>query len=243
MELARRHYDKEQYVLAVHNLSNFLQRESGSRDAAEAYYLRGLCYRQMDGDKVAPARADFEQAIKKSGKKSMIYRLAKIALGHIYFESTAPNYEQAMKYYQDVLEKLEDAPPKDVVLYRIGAALQGLGRWSEADLYFSRCFDKFGQAPVAEEARRRFGAEMFQLQVATSDSLEEAEELVEQLKQSGWEGNWFVQRKNDTIVYSVRTGHYHTFIEAQKGLNDLTVYYPDAIMIAGKLPASPTGQE
>ena len=114
-------------------------------EIAYAHYLRGLCYRQLGPTKYAQAKRDFRQAIRKATEKT-IKRQAYIALGHIDFESNPPNYESAVEHYKIALSGLEEVPPKDAVLYRLGESLQNIGQWEEADTYLSRCFNDFKQS-------------------------------------------------------------------------------------------------
>ncbi len=234
LKLARRQFEQKHYVLTAHTLSDFLRNEPRSREVAYAHYLRGLCYRQSGPAKYAQAKRDFRQAIRKATEKA-IKRQAYIALGHIDFESNPPNYESAVEHYKIALSGLEEVPPKDAVLYRLGEALQGIGRWEESDIYFSRCFNGFKQSPFARSARQRFGSRTFRLQVGAFKNLKRAKELVANLRRKNWPADWAARSTSGKLLYIVRTGQYRTFAEAQQGLSDLTQLYSDAMIVAAQL--------
>ena len=85
---------------------------------------------------------DFQQVIKRS-EDEPAWPLAQAGLGHIYFENQSDHPERAIEHYRQALRKLPNEPPKDVVLYRLAVSLQKQGRFSQADLYLSRCYDDF----------------------------------------------------------------------------------------------------
>jgi len=234
LKLARRQFEQKHYILTAHTLSDFLRDEPKSREVAYAHYLRGLCYRQSGPTKYALAKRDFRQAIRKATENT-IKRQAHIALGHIDFESNPPNYESAANHYKNALSGLEEVPPKDAVLYRLGEALQGIGQWKDADIYFSRCFNGFKQSPFAHSARLRFGARTFRLQVGAFKSLTRAKKLAANLRQKDWPADWAARSTSGKLLYVVRTGQYQTFAEAQQGLSDLTRLYSDAMIVAAQL--------
>lgn len=234
LKLARRQFEQKHYVLTANTLSDFLRNEPKSREIAYAHYLRGLCYRQSGPTKYALARRDFRQAIHKATEKN-IKRQAYIALGHIDFESNPPNYESAVKNYKNALPGLEDVPPKDAALYRLGESLQNIGQWEEADIYLSRCFNDFRQSPFAKSARQRFGSRTFRLQVGAFKNLKRAKELVANLRRKNWPADWTARRTSGKLLYIVRTGQYRTFAEARQGLSDLTRLYGDAMIVAAQL--------
>ena len=78
--------EQNQFVLSIRNLDGFLQKEGLSRETGRAYYLRGLCYREMDPPRMNQAQSDFERAIRQS-KDPVVQALAHVGLGHIYFET------------------------------------------------------------------------------------------------------------------------------------------------------------
>ena len=235
LALAKKQYDSKDYTLAAHTLTDFLKREGKVQESAEAYYLRGMCYRYREPPKCELAEADFLQAVKKSGN-GPVQGWAYVALGHIYFETHLDKQEQAVAYYQSALKTLKDEPPKDAVLYRLGVALQRMGQWEEADIYLSRCFDTFGSSSYAIYARRHFGARTWRIQFGALANMNRASSLVSELQGAGWEADWQPHRDNGRLLYIVRGGQYATYLAAQNDLKRARATYPDALLAAVALP-------
>ena len=235
LNIGRDQYEKKHYSSAIHSLSEFLKNERGSREVAYALYLRGLCYRGMGPKEDKQAVKDLEKAIRISDNE-VVQRHAHIALGHIYFEKQQPVYEKSVWHYKNALPGMEDVPPKDDVLYRLGVALQGLGQWKDADLYFSQCFNTFKLSKYAAAARNRFGAQAFRLQVGAFSSLQSAKKLVGELGRRGWQGDWSGKEKNGKLLYIVQVGKYNTYKEAGEALSRLLAIYPKAMMVTAPLP-------
>ena len=234
LDLAKEQYQSQSYVAAVHTLSVFLRNESLSRQVSHAYYLRGLCYRQMDPPRLDLAIMDFERAIKLKSV-SAVRPFAHVALGHIYFEGSPANLEKAVTHYQEALKELENSEPKDAVLYRLAYSMQKLGQWSKADLYLSRCFNDFGDSVFANYARDRFGSQTWRLQTGAFRSLEHARTMVRQLRQAGWQVGWRSRKKNNELLYVVRCEQYNTYARAQSGLAQLRLIEPSAQIVPGRL--------
>jgi len=235
LALAKKQYDNKDYTLSAHTLTDFLKREGRVQEAAEAYYLRGMCYRYREPPKCELAEADFLQAVKKSGN-GPVQGWAYVALGHIYFETRLDKQEQAVAYYQSALKTLKDEPPKDAVLYRLGVALQRLGHWEEADVYLSRCFDSFGSSSYAMYAHRYFGARIWRIQFGAFANLKRASQMVSELQGSGWQADWQPQRDNGRLLYVVRGGQYATFLNAHQDQVRAQTTHPDAMLVAVALP-------
>jgi len=228
LETARRQVDEKSYVPAEQSLTELLRKATSQ--TAEVYYLRGLCYQQMEPPKYLEARHDFEKAIKKS-HGSLMGALSRAALGHIYFEEQPPDYQQAVEQYLAALPDLEDKPPEDTVLYHLGVSLQRLGRWKEADLYLSQCFNKFPESSFADYAKDYFGAGTFRLQLGVFDDLKNAQAQIQQALDLGWPADWTAQEKNGKLLYMVRTGQYDTYDLAREALAELQQFQGQAIIV------------
>jgi len=235
LTLAKKQYEGKDYTLAAHTLTDFLNREGNVQEAAEAYYLRGMCYRYREPPKNALAEEDFLQAVKKNSN-GPVRTWAYAALGHIYFETRTDKQDRAVAYYQNALKALKDAPPKDAVLYRLGVALQRLGQWKEADVHLSRCFNTFGSSMYASYARRYFGARTWRIQFGAFANLNAASQLVAELTGASWQADWQPQRDNGRLLYIVRGGQYPTFLAAYKDLDRAQATHPEAMAVAVALP-------
>jgi tetratricopeptide (TPR) repeat protein len=225
LSIARQQYHQEKFSSAVQSLSVFLQREPSSIKAGEAYYLRGLCYRQMEPAKNDLAIEDFQQVIKRN-ENEPAWALAQAGLGHIYFENQSDHPDRAMEHYRQALRKLPNEPPRDVVLYRLGVCLQMLGSFSEADLYLSRCFDDFGDSIFARYARDRFGSQSWRLQFEAFSDLNRAQQLVARLKQRGLLADWSPRRVDNKLLYAVRSGRYNSYKQAEQAMIQVRDEHP-----------------
>lgn len=233
LALARQYIEKEQYQPAVQVLSAFIEKESRRKEAATAYYLRGLAYSEMEPVRNDLAQEDFQQALEKAGKNKELGALAHVGLGHLYFESRPDEQEQAVVHYQAALEGLKrDDQTQAVVLYRLGAALQRLGRWQEADGYLSQTFDRFGESMYAGYARDGYGARAWRLQFGAFSGRERAAELVKALQRDGTAADWTVRQLEGKTLYAVQAGRYETYQEARQGLAAVHGQYPQTRIVA-----------
>jgi tetratricopeptide (TPR) repeat protein len=222
---ARRQYEQKNYPMCSNTLTQFLREYGRSQEAGEAFYLRGLSYREMGSGKEAEARADFEKAIQKS-RDPEIQALAHVALGHMYFEKVPQELAATIEHYKSALKGLKNEPPKDVVLYRLAVTLQRQGDWAEADLFLSRCFDTFKNSSFAPYARQQFGARMYRLQVAAFSNMRFAQNKIKELQGDGWIADWTAYQKDGTLFYQVRVGQYADYAQAQKAYQELRKIEP-----------------
>jgi tetratricopeptide (TPR) repeat protein len=232
LAVARRLYDQGQYRQAQEVLSHFiLENRSDAAMLCEAYYLRGLCrrYQNVSGD--SDVEKDFAKAIGRSCHP-MIKGLAHVGLGHIHFEQGLVSLNKAKYHYLTALNTLEEAAPKDAVLYRLGVTLQRLGLWSQADRYLQQCVDGFSSSEFAEQARRRIGAKTFRLQVGAFSDLNRARKKIASMQKSGMRFDSTVETTNRKQLYFVRSGRYSTYQMAFSQLKGLSAKEPDAIIVA-----------
>gem|GEM_PF-1149485 len=234
-DVARERIDQGQYTQAVEILTDYLKKNMiDRRQAGEAYYLRGLCYRHMRPALNESAQKDFEKAVKKT-RDFQIQALASAELGHIYYEDTPADYELAIRCYRNALAQLSKAPPMDSVLFRLGVSLQRQGNWPAADLYLSRCFNQFPESPWAQRARSRLGGRTFRVQIGKYDSLGQARRMVDQLKESGRPARWTAIRKGKTLRYVVQMGKYASYLEAEKARKNVMTKYANAFILVTPL--------
>jgi tetratricopeptide (TPR) repeat protein len=229
---ARQQYGKNDYLMCSNTLTKFLQDYGRTQEAGEAWYLRGLCHREMGTGKETEARADFEKALEKS-RDAGIQALSHVALGHMSYEKVPPDLPGAINHYEKALKGLKDEPPKDVALYRLAVSLQRIGKWSDADRYLSRCFDTFPNSSFASYARNQFGSKMFRIQVAALSDLRNAQKKIQDLQGTGWKADWTAFQKPDgKMLYQVRVGQYPDYAQAQKALASLIKVEPQAEIVA-----------
>jgi tetratricopeptide (TPR) repeat protein len=242
LKLAREQLDNAQYLAAVQGLNNFLQREGGSRDAGDALYLRGLCYRRLAAVEASGASAknelaekDFREAIKVT-RKNDVAALAHVALGHLYFEARPDEPQLAIIEYQAALPELKNESPLDAVLYRLGASLQSDGKWIEANRYFARCFTDFPQSDFVGRARQRFGARCWRLQWGAFTDLKLAQTQADALARQGVLVDWTSRQEKDVIVYLVQSGQFNTYAEARKQQTAQVGMGREVMIVPGNTP-------
>lgn len=223
-------YDQGQYKKAEETLSHFiLANKSDQATMCEAYYLRGLCRRQIATSDTA-AEKDFAKAIGRSCHP-MIKGLAHVGLGHIHFERGMTALAQAKFQYLEALKYLEDREPKDAVLYRLGVTLQRMGNWLQADSYLQKCVKTFPTSSFAEPARRRTGAKVFRLQVGAFSDLNRARKKIAGLQRSGWSFDSTPQTVNNQTLYFVRSGRYSNYQRAYGQLQKLIANESEAMIV------------
>ncbi|MBN2376038.1 MAG: tetratricopeptide repeat protein [Sedimentisphaerales bacterium] len=238
LDLARQQVQDEKFSSAIRNLNEFLVKHPSGTSSGEAYYLRGLCHRQTIPANEQLAEQDFQNALKDK-KDRVIRPLAQVGLGHIYFENHPLQPEKAVEFYLAAISDLSNEPPKDAALYRLGVSLQKMGQWQDADLYLSKCIDKFPDSTFTKYARDRFGARIWSFQFGAFADLNRARNLVKKLQASGWPAIWQTRRKNGSLLYVVRGGRYLDFNQANTMLPSAKAIQPDAEIVAVPLPDLP----
>lgn len=234
LAVAKRLYEQRQYHQAQDTLSNFILESGSDRTTlCEAYYLRGLCFRHQGASYDTKAKQDFTKAITRSCHP-MIKGLAHVGLGHIHFEQGLASLTKAKYHYLTALNQLDDAAPKDAVLYRVGVTLQRLGYWSQADRYFLRCVHHFPSSKFAGQAKRRVGAKIFRLQIGAFSDLKRAQQNVKSLSGTGFQFDSTLETHDRKTLYYVRTGRYTTYQMALSQLDKLSRRDSGGIIVACK---------
>lgn len=237
LNLAHQQYDGGRYNLAIQSATTFLQREGGSREAGEAYYLRGLAYRQLGSEETSPgrderdrnARRDFLEAIKRS-KDIYIQSLAHVALGHMQFENTPAEPQEAIDHYRSALEHLKEPAVCDVVLFRLGVALQRNGQWAQADDVYSTLMADCPASKFTLRAREYFGSTCWRLQWGAFTQLPRAQELVADLNRQGYQADWQAATVDQKLLYKVRSGQYNTYFQAEQAAASARRIEPQVIL-------------
>lgn len=233
LDLAQRQFDDRQFTMAIQTINSFLEREPFSTAGPDAHYRRALCYGRLTPRTTAratQAESDFRQA--RRTKDRDLRTLVNIALGHLYFEPPLADPARAIEQFTAALLSLDpNSPPADHILYRLATAQQMLGQWSQADRYFSRCFNTFPASNWTANARHRFGARTWRIQLGSFDNLRRAQARIDQLRRDGWRADWAPLLNNSNIRYVVHTGHFATYAQAQPVLARLIRLQDDAWII------------
>ncbi len=192
------------------------------------YYLSGLCNRNLESNS-AHAIMDFNRALQHSSNTEVVV-LANIALGHIYFEASNPEYSRAIQCYRNALKSMGQIPPKDLILYRTGKALQNLGQFGEGQKYYDQCIKEFPNSTYAEMCRNNEGAEFFAIQLGVFSTATRANQYIQAVSNTGLKATSVKIIKNGKTLYAVRSGRFNTQDAANAALLTVRQKCPDAIV-------------
>jgi len=238
LNLAHQQYDGGRYNLAIQSTTAFLRREGRCREAGEAYYLRGLAYRQLGtGESGAnreerdrKAHRDFLDAIDHS-KDVYIQSLAHVALGHMRFENTPAEPQKAIDHYRKALEHLKEPAVRDVVLYRLGVALQRNGQWDQANDTYSTLMADYPTSAFTARAREHFGATCWRMQWGAFSQLSAAQMLIVDLQRQNIEADWQAATVDQKLLYKVRSGRYNTYRLAEQAAAAARLIEPQLMLV------------
>jgi tetratricopeptide (TPR) repeat protein len=222
-----RAYRDKQYDAAVQNLSTFLDEVRRGPEVARALYVRGMA-RALSG-KRAWAQADLERAARETTDPQLLWQ-PYAALGTLYFEDE--NWEAAARAFSQAIERMPAAPPQDALLFRLGLCYERTGRWSAALAPYRHIVAQFPTGVYAAGARRRtlLGADHFAVQCGVFASLENANDLVAQLRKQNLRTYVQPEPRKGSTYYTVLEGRYSSYQEANQGLARVRGYVPQAVL-------------
>ena len=208
-------------------MDKFIDEYGKSHRADEGYYLRGLA-RYRAGQK-SQARDDFAKALDLTGKKELRGK-AGLALGDIAWDSD--DMVEAEKNYRAALKDLPpEAPPADKIYYRMGAALQRMGKWEEAAVEFHRVMELFKGSATASQAARRVNAHEWTVQVGAYKVKSVADQAAAKLRQSGVPCEVRPTTEGGQgLAFLVQAGSFSAYEEALQTLGRIRQTYRDAFI-------------
>lgn len=178
---------------------------------SELYYLRGVVRQKQGRD--AEARHDFRLGATSSGiRKTQIF--SAVALANMDFEAGRDG--SAISLYRQALACDVADLPTDVILLRLGIALQRQGQWAEADDVLSQLISQYPQSPLAAQAQQRFQATAFTVQAGLFTNRSNAEALAANLHSRGFPVSQTVAVSSGRTVYLVNVGRLRTFAQARQ---------------------------
>jgi tetratricopeptide (TPR) repeat protein len=219
-------YAKGDDAAVVEASDRFLHSDSGSGQAAEAYYLRGLARaRQGQTD---PARADFNEAL-RLGRRKDLKGLVHGELGKLDFD--AGQMKAAEGHYRQMLEVIPaDAPQAEGALYRLGCALQYLGQWSQADAYFDKVIHNFDGSDISRLAVNRVRAVRWAIQAGAFQNELAGKQMAQNLRTLALEVRFDSGLRDGRMMRLLRVGSYPTFGAAKADLERVRKYAADAFI-------------
>ena len=201
-------YNAQHYSQASNIADAYIRKFPQDPHIDEAYYLRALT-RLAAGDKAA-AHDDLEQAYARTSRPDLRAKSARI-LGDLAYDRAA--YPEAIERYQQALA----ADPQSIeaqTYYRLGAALQAVGRWDEARGPLNKVLTLSDSGNWDDYARRRLSVHSFSLQFGAFRDLDGARRMARGLQQHKVAAEVFKEQRGTSPLYTVRAGSYPTLAQA-----------------------------
>lgn len=124
---ARTRMQEGAYVRAVEEFERFIRLFPESPDVAEARYLMGMCY--IEVQRYGQARETLSLISRPDGTDPIADK-ALFLIGESYYRENKP--EEAANYFSKVLDKDPSPSLRDAASYRLGWARMRENRWHEA---------------------------------------------------------------------------------------------------------------
>lgn len=218
-------YQSGDDAAAIRAMDQFLAENGRSKRADEAYYYRALA-RQRAKD-LPGATADFNQVMQKTSS-SQLKAMAYKGMGDIAYEREDMPLAESM--YRNALAGLDESKrPADEVRYRLGRALQRLGRWQDADLQFSRMIKLFEGSELALRAGRLYSATAWTIQMGAFRDKRSADSLAQKYKSEN-RVHCVVQMIQADVgtMFAVQTGRFPAYDLADAELAKVRTVSPQA---------------
>jgi len=220
-------YQRKDYPATIEKMNSFLDQAGRSRKADEGYYLRGLAGLKL-GDRDG-AKRDFTEAIERTDSKH-IKAHSLNALGDIAWD--AGDMDTAARSYSGALKHVRaDQKPADHSHYRLGCVLQRQGKWSEADLQFSKLDFYFRGGELALRAARRVNCRAWSVQAGAFNNRDRAKTLAQDLSRTALPAEVRPALKVSKVNYVVQVGRYQTYPEVTRALGTVRQQVSDAFII------------
>ena len=216
---------------AIRAMNQFLADNLRAKQTDEAYYFRGLArYRTKD---LPGATADFHQVVTKTSSpqlKAMAYK----GIADMAYDREDMALAESM--YRNALSGLKDSErPADEVHYRLGRALQRLGRWEEADLQFSKVIGLFKGSELALRAGRLYNATVWTVQMAALKDKRSADSLAAKYRSENRLACTVQPIQADVgPMFAVQTGRFPTYDLAAAALGKIRPINPQAEVTVAK---------
>jgi len=208
----------ENYTGAVRGYSRYLSAHGKGREAADAYYGRGMAHYALK--EYSLARLDFERCLKNQPSKEIraiaLLRLAECAM-------IQEDFAAAEKAYKTILKEAPDAFGEDEILYRLGIACLRQAHWDDAEKYLGRLIREFPHSPRRTLAQEKMpGVERyFSVQVAAYTKRSVAEQTKEKLRRKGFDAFIQIVTRDGQTYYCVRSGKFQYWSQVKRHAADL----------------------
>jgi len=231
-------YKSRQYGQAVSLLTRCISAKPESAVLARAYYVRAMALaRSGQRDR---ARADLEHCLRIATDNDIRWR-AHTVLGTLNFEDG--DWDGAGRAYGAAIDIGPQAPPMDVLLFRLGQCYERVGRWVQARRPYQRILEEYPQSSLVPQARRRLAlaADHFAVQCGVFSDRRNAQALCEELRRAGFSPQIRTEaragRYGDApssvasgLMYVVLVGEFATYEEAERELARVKGYVAAAVI-------------
>ena len=209
--------------------------DAGTHGREDLFYLKGLSQIQLTRFK--DARRTFEYMVERYPKGKRAFD-GYIGMGDAFF--LEGKYAESISNYNDALTNYPDNKNASIGYYKIGSAYHKLGSEEKAREYFDKVKNgsplsfesKMVPKDLSSPSARSSGSDeklffkpdlleesdaggCFYLQAGYFKSRNNAEGLVEKLKQKGYDSYLFTQIRSGTTFYRVKIGRFNTKPEAE----------------------------
>ena len=225
--------EQKRYDEAMAAADRYLKEDPKGIGAAEALYFKGRALEQRvkKDDRaflqdLTAAKSHYLQALELRPARHL-EAYVQTSLGNVTY--WLHDYAGAETAFDSAHELLPAGDLKGWALYRLALSRQRLGRWTDADKTFAAVQSEFPGTEIAKRSREHQGARAFHVQVASFQSVANADKLVAQLRSRGVAA----QRvpKPERKLHAVMAGPAGTYAEAINIRSRLSGQFKDATIV------------
>lgn len=210
-----------------------IRRSPTGPDAAGAYYLRGRALEQRaattpeeSARRWAMARAAYTQALALD-PSPRLRAYIRASLGNVAFFQD--DYATAAEMFRMAYGELDNDDSRAWALYRAGLSYQRLGRFDDADRFFTEVMRRYPGTLQARRAEENRGARAFFVRLATFHDAPRVEAAAAELRRQGFTGISTIRDSRGLFI--LRIGPYATYANARDARLQLQSRFPDALIM------------
>ncbi|MBN2447486.1 MAG: SPOR domain-containing protein [Phycisphaerae bacterium] len=227
LEAGERSYEAARYDEAITKLTQYIESDPPAEDLGRAYYVRALSFAKSNRRSLA--HEDLLHCFQTARDPDVVWRSC-VLLGTLYYEDE--KWANAAHAYTGAITRMQEAPPLDDVLWRLGVCHERMGQWGQSRTDFQRLVLQFPNSRLANDARRRLAisADHFAIQCGVFSSQTSADELTRQLARQGMSAYTRREPRDGALKNVVLVGRYTTYEEAWQDIARVRQYVPGAVI-------------
>jgi TolA-binding protein len=203
-------FQARQWQKSVDRFSQYLRSDPTNPARGEVYYYRGQALVHLN--RRPEAMTDFQRSV-TSKPDQPVLAFSYVSIGNLYYEEG--NDTKAVDAYGEAIKGPADKLPMDMLLFRLGASLQRLGKWSTADKYLGLVIERYPSSPAFPDAQRRYKADSFSIQTGAYTTPSAAQQEYERVRAAGFSPRLGETKRNNIVYRTVLVGKVKTFAEAE----------------------------